>query len=562
MSARTGWLGKVYPGGKSAFAGSSAILALTIPIAAILCASFYVCYLILRSSAHQVDTTQLEAEQRIARAAILFTTAPVIKSNGDYAYWDELFLRSKKPLDPVWADAHLGSYQQNLTGITGSAVLTKTGALQYLYLSPRSGLSNLTPQELGFLTTLTQEVLAEEGGNHRGPRSGFVMLRNQPIFLSVAPIRATGLEGGPKGAKPFASLIYFLNFDSGLLAGLTRDFNLAGARIVPAASAGIKLPGLPGLPVNLGLQWQRRIASQDIIGERLPLLKALAVISLLLIAAVAGGWAWILVRIRKVETAALTERTLVAEQAAQAKSLFIASMSHELRTPLNAIIGFSEMLTHQFFGPLGHPKYAEYTQDILASGRHLLNVVNDILQMSKLDAKKQEYEIGAVAVGPVIREAITLVSGDAEKRGVFIDFKNAEGSISGFADRQALKQVVINLLSNAIKFSSAGGHVDIAVRQIADADVTELSVSDSGCGMSKELLQKLGQPFTQATHAYIRNNQGTGLGLSICFAQAAGFGGTLAFESKENAGTTATLRLRSAQLKEVVAPHQPESHAA
>ncbi|MDR3449034.1 MAG: HAMP domain-containing sensor histidine kinase, partial [Alphaproteobacteria bacterium] len=218
------------------------------------------------------------------------------------------------------------------------------------------------------------------------------------------------------------------------------------------------------------------------------------------------------------------------------------------------------MLTHQFFGPLGHPKYAEYTQDILASGRHLLNVVNDILQMSKLDAKKQEYEIGAVAIAPVIREAITLVSGDAEKGGVIIDFKNAEGGITGFADRQALKQVVINLLSNAVKFSSAGGHVDIAVRQIADADATELSVSDSGCGMSPELLQKLGQPFTQATHAYIRNNQGTGLGLSICFALAAGFGGTLAFQSKENAGTTATLRLRSAHLKEIVA--QPESHAA
>ena len=479
MSARTGWVGKVFLGHKSAFAGSSAILALTIPVAAILGACFYVCYSILRSSAHQADAAQLEAEQRIARAAILFTTAPTIKSNGDYAYWDELFLRSKNPLDAKWADAHLGSYQQNLTGITGSAVLTKTGALQYLYLSPRSGLGNLTPQELHFLTTLAQGVLAEKGGDRQGPRSGFVKLRGRPIFLSIAPIRASGLEGGPKGAKPFASLIYFLNFDSGLLSGLTRNFNLADARIVPAGSAGIKLPSFPGLPVNLGLQWKMRIASQDIIGEKLPLLKTLAVISLLLIAAVAGGWAWILVRIRRVETAALTERTVIAEQAAQAKSLFIASMSHELRTPLNAIIGFSEMLTHQLFGPLGHRKYVEYAQDILASGQHLLTVVNDILLMSKLDAKKQEYEIGAVAIGPVIHEAIMLVSGDAEKRGVFIDFKNTDGRITAFADRQALKQVVINLLSNAVKFSFADGHVDVAITQFADADMVELRVSRS-----------------------------------------------------------------------------------
>jgi signal transduction histidine kinase len=263
-----------------------------------------------------------------------------------------------------------------------------------------------------------------------------------------------------------------------------------------------------------------------------------------------------------VETAALTERTVIAEQAAQAKSLFIASMSHELRTPLNAIIGFSEMLTHQFFGPLGHRKYVEYTGDILASGRHLLTVVNDILLMSKLDAKKQEYEIGAVAIELVIREAIILVAGDAEKRGVFIDFKNAEARVIGFADRQALKQVVINLLSNAVKFSFAGGPVEVAIKQSADAEMVELSVCDRGCGMSKDLVQKLGQPFTQASHAYIRNNQGTGLGLSICFALAAGFGGTLAFESAENAGTTATLRLRSAQSKGNAAPHRTEIRAA
>ncbi|MES2253547.1 MAG: ATP-binding protein [Pseudomonadota bacterium] len=562
MNARTGWFGKVLPGGKSAFTGSSAILAFTVPVAAILGASFYICYSILQSSAHQADAVQLEAEQRIARAAIVFNTAPMVKINGDFAYWDELFARAKKPLDPKWADVNVGTDQQALAGITGSMVLTETGAVQYMYLSPRSGLNSLTPQELEFFTTLTQSAVAEKPADGQWSRSGFIMLRNHPVFLAITPIRATGHEGGPKGAKPFASLIYLLSFDSELLSSFRSSFNLVDARIAPAGPAGIKLPSFPGVPVNLGLQWTRRIASQDIIGERLPLLKALAIISLLLIAAVAGGWAWILVRIRRVETAALTERTLVAEQAAQAKSLFIASMSHELRTPLNAIIGFSEMLTHQLFGPLGHRKYGEYAEDILASGRHLLNVVNDILLMSKLDAKKQEYEVGAVTIGPVIREAMMLVSGDAEKKAVIIDFDNADERIAAFADRQALKQIVINLLSNALKFSFAGGHVDIAIQKLSDTDMIELRVRDRGCGMSEELLQKLGQPFTQATHAYIRNNQGTGLGLSICYALAAGFGGSLAFESVEDAGTTATLRLRLAQAKESAASDPRESHAA
>ena len=560
MSTRTGFAGDVRPGRKTAFAGSSAILALTIPVAAILGACFFVSYSILRSSAFQADAAEFEAEQRIAKAAIVFTTAPVIKSNGDYAYWDELFSRAKEPLDIVWADAHIGSYQQSLNGITGSAVVTETGVVQYLYLSPRSGLSGLTQNELHLFTSLTQGVVRDKIS--QSPRSGFLFLRNKPVFLAISPIRATGLEGGPKGAKPFAALIFFQSFDLQLLSGFTKDFNLKDARIVPAPSASIQLPNLPGLPVNLGLQWTKKIASQDIIGESLPVLKALVVIALVLIGAVAGGWSWVLVRIRKMEAAALTERTMAAEQAAQAKSLFIANMSHELRTPLNAIIGFSEMLTNQLFGSLGHRKYSEYAEDILASGRHLLTIVNDILLMSKLDAKKHEFEIGAVAIESVIREAIMLVSGDAIKRKVLVDFKEPGESVIVLADRQALKQVVINLLSNAVKFSPEDSRVDVATSENVESGMVELRISDQGCGMPKELLQKLGQPFTQATHAYIRNNQGTGLGLSISFALAAGFGGSLEFESTENAGTTAILRLRGAQLQTGAVATQPQVQAA
>jgi len=562
MGTRTDSAGHVLPGDNTGFTGGRGIVALTIPVAAILCACFYLSYSILRSSAHHADIAELEAEQRIAKAAVFFTTAPIVKSNRDYAYWDELFLRAKHPLDTNWADAHLGPYQQSLNGITGSAVLTKTGTIQYLYLSDRSGLRNLTPQDLRLFTLLTQSILAERSGNRQNQRSGFITLQNKPIFLAISPITASGLEGGPKGAAPFASLIFLQNFDSELLSNLTKNFNLADARIVPAQSANIALPNFPKIPANWGLKWTNKIASQDIIRERLPVLKMLAAISMLLIAAIAGGWSWILGRIRKAETAVLTERTVIAEQAAKTKSLFIANMSHEFRTPLNAIIGFSEMLTNQLFGPLGHSKYLEYTQDILASGRHLLSIVNDVLLMSKLEAKKHEYEVAAVVIELVVQEAITLASSDAVKRNVLIDFENADGKLTVFADRQALKQVIINLLSNAIKFSSAGGRVNVATKEFADTGTVELCVTDHGCGMPANLLQKLGQPFTQASHAYIQNKQGTGLGLSICFALAAGFGGTLKFESTENIGTTAILSLRSAQLLGHVALGQSEACAA
>ena len=562
MIARIGWLGNVQSRNRAVFEGSSAILALTVPIAAILGACLYVCYSILRSAASHADAAELEAEERIAKAAILFTTAPAVKSNADYANWDDMFVRAKKPLDPKWADAVIGSYQHNFAGVTGSAVLTGSGDLRYLYLSPESGLKSLMPQELDLLTSLTRKALANPSAGRENPRSGFAILRNKPIFLVMTPIKASGLEGGPKDEKTYASLIFFVDFDSEFLAGFTRNFNLANPRIVPVRNATIALPNFPGLSANLGLEWKKRIASQRILGDSLPVFKILAAIALILVGAVAGGWSWILTRLRKREAAALTERTMAAEQAAQAKSLFIANMSHELRTPLNAIIGFSEMLTNQLFGPLGNRKYAEYAEDVLSSGRHLLMIVNDILLMSKLDAKKHEFRIGAIAIEPVVKEAITLVSGDASKRNVVIEFKNRDANSVVFADRQALKQVLINLLSNAIKFSSAGGRVELEICELGSPAVTECHVRDHGCGMPEDLLRKLGQPFTQASHAYIRSNQGTGLGLSISFALAAGFGGRLTFESAENVGTTAILRLRSAQSIERASPLQIEGRAA
>ena len=562
MSARTAWFGNVQSGRKTAFAGSSAILALTIPVAAIVGACLYVCYSILQSAAFQADAAELEAEERIAKAAILFTTAPAVKSNADYANWDEMFVRAKKPLDPKWADPVIGSYQHNFASVSGSAVLTGTGELRYLYLAPQSGLQSLSAEELDQWTSLTRKLLASPSAGRETPQSGFALLRGKPIFLVMTAIKASGLEGGPKNEKPFASLIFFVNFDSKFLSGFTKNFNLADPRMAPVQSSTIALPNFPGLSANLGLQWKKRIASQGILGDSLPVLKILAAIALLLIGAVAGGWSWILIRVRKMEAAALTERTMAAEQAAQAKSLFIANMSHELRTPLNAIIGFSEMLTNQLFGSLGHRKYAEYSEDILASGRHLLAIVNDILLMSKLDAKKHEFQIGAVKIESAIREAIMLVSGDAVKKNILLDYHDGDGSPVALADRQAFKQVVINLLSNAVKFSPADSRIDVEVSDVADSDLIELRVCDHGCGMPKDLLQKLGQPFTQASHAYIRSNQGTGLGLSISFALAAGFGGTLKFESAEHVGTTAILRLRSAKSMQSVPPGHLENQAA
>ena len=198
-----------------------------------------------------------------------------------------------------------------------------------------------------------------------------------------------------------------------------------------------------------------------------------------------------------------------AEEANQAKSKFLANMSHELRTPLNAIIGFSEIMEAAMFGPLGAEKYTEYSRDIRESGEYLLDVINDILDMSKIEAGGIRLTPEVVALEPVLADCLRVVSTRAGEKHLRLDAK-LDPDIQLVADRRAIKQIALNLLSNAVKFTPDGGAVTLRGRR--RGGMITIAIADNGIGIPKDALRKLGRPFEQVESQLTKRHQGSGLG--------------------------------------------------
>jgi two-component system cell cycle sensor histidine kinase PleC len=229
-----------------------------------------------------------------------------------------------------------------------------------------------------------------------------------------------------------------------------------------------------------------------------------------------------------------------AEEANQAKTKFLANMSHELRTPLNAIIGFSEIMESGMFGPLGADKYGEYCGDIRASGQYLLDVINDVLDMSKIEAGRLRLDFEELALDTILADALRVVTARARDKELMLSARIDEG-LHLHADRRALKQILLNLLSNAVKFTPDGGQIIVRGRRSNGYAV--FCIHDSGIGIAKDALAKLGRPFEQVANQHTRNHQGSGLGLAIAKSLVELHGGRICIRSAPGRGTSVLVRL-------------------
>ena len=256
-----------------------------------------------------------------------------------------------------------------------------------------------------------------------------------------------------------------------------------------------------------------------------------------------------------------------AEAANRSKSNFLAHMSHELRTPLNAIIGFSEVMAAETLGKLAHPQYHEYAQHIHASGQHLLSLINDLLDLSKIEAGKLELWEEEVDLAALIERCRVFVEESAQNKGIKLSLRAQEGLPVMLCDARKLKQVLVNLLSNAVKFTDAGGRIAVEARPDG-AGGAVIEVSDTGIGIAAEDLEKVMSPFGQVHEALNRETQGTGLGLPLSRALVELHGGRLTLQSELGKGTTARVELpgravaRTAQHTPAAAAPEPSLAAS
>ncbi|MGL4491044.1 MAG: PAS domain-containing sensor histidine kinase [Rhizobiaceae bacterium] len=229
-----------------------------------------------------------------------------------------------------------------------------------------------------------------------------------------------------------------------------------------------------------------------------------------------------------------------AEAANLAKSEFLANMSHELRTPLNAIIGFSEIMETEMFGALGDARYSEYAKDIHQSGGYLLGVINDILDMSKIEAGRFSLDLEPIDLCPLIKETVRVISVASSEKNIEV-VTRIDDEIAVNADRRAIKQILLNLLSNAVKFTEENGRITVKAKRSGGA--LTLTIEDTGCGIPRKALRKIGQPFEQVQNQMTKTHAGSGLGLAISRSLAVLHGGALKIRSREGIGTIVSVRI-------------------
>ena len=480
-------------------------------------------YYLLDLTATRSNQDAAEASEHLAQTALKVLADEMEGQVVDYALWDVTVDQVENGVDPEWAEKNVGSYLADTFGYSGSFLTAADGTVLVEYRVDESLPSEpaglLGPNLEAFLAAVQASSMAETE-----PVSRYVRHRDKVVLVTAGAVTREDPTEEQRVRVPRPVLYLFTELDADVLSRIARDYRLdrVGLALDPPDGLGVPLPGVGGNPVA-ALVWDQRRPGDDLIHQTLPILLVVALVLFAVSSLIFTLW------IR----AAVTAST--------AKSQILAKMSHEFRTPLNPIIGFSEIMMLQAVGPIPD-RYRDYAEDIHRSGKHLQRLVEELLDLSKIEAGKLVLQDEVLNV-PEIVEAVTRMAasnrpgtGDTK---VQITSHMARDLPNLKADELRVRQILINLVSNATKFSEGR---PIAIRADTAEGGVRIEVEDQGVGIPRSDLERVLRPFEQSiADAPEAGQKGTGLGLTISRELMRLHGGTLELESEVGKGTCVRL---------------------
>ena len=520
------------------------------------------------SAARGQDRIAAEKSIELVRVALEIRARNTALSVKDYAWWTEAVRNLVDTPSATWAYGHIGPTSYDSIGMKLVTVIDAAGHQTFTFIAGESGTFDVMgPQTIGLQTLIAAARSASP--LEPVPATGLIKVGDQ--LYSVALAALTVAKGDPllPNEKPRSLLLFGRPLDAPAIDEIASEYRIDGLTLVAPGGAVGERTSLP-LRTTDGdlvgaLAWTPERPGNALIRRMLvpvgATIAGLALLSLIIL--------W---QIREVDRARrenqhnleiiegknselITARD-EAEYANRAKSQFLAVMSHELRTPLNAIIGFSEIMYAEPYGALGDKRYKQYVQDIHNSGGHLLSIINDILDLSKIEAGQAELNEEEVHLPTLIAAVHRIMQERAAKADLTFECDSGEELPSVRADRRALKQILLNLLANAVKFTPKGGKVGLRMA-IDDEGGLRMTVYDTGIGIEPRDIPRALSAFGQVDASWSRRYEGAGLGLPISRALVRLHGGTLELNSQPGMGTAVIVRLPPERVGPLPRPKPP-----
>lgn len=515
---------------------------LFLPVVLIMLLSAGVITTIIITAAGRLDDSALAHQVRLLES-VLASEATNIRRVAKGNSWDDLVIANViDDLNIGWADENIGTYLIKEYELTGSYVVGADD--KTIYAAYNRGWRKRTDAFKRFGPGLKQLIEEARAGrmDRAVPVTSFLLEDGEPHLVTVSPITRELPTPDQQVRVPRPVLILSRPFDKFGLAEWSRNYRLANLKLLMKAPKGstayVPLNGPDGKAVAF-MAWTPATPGTDMAtGLWGFIIVALAVLTLLTAFFLyrAEAFAGVL----RTNLDELVDAKTRAELANRSKTLFLANVSHELRTPLNAVLAFSEIMKTQAFGPVGSPKYLEYATDIHESGRHLLALIDDLLDLSRIEANRADLNEVEIDVHRVVAWAANLIGPQAVQRSLTLNVDHEATGACLIADERALRQILLNLLTNAVKFTPEGGTVMLMTALEANGEFT-FTVLDTGPGIPADLLTEVLLPFRQGEQSYVRNKAGAGLGLALVQALCKLHDARLVIDSTEGVGTKMTI---------------------